>query len=453
MTDILLHNSLTRRKERFVPGDANSVGMYVCGPTVYSRAHIGNARAAVIYDLLYRLLRKIYGPDSVLYVRNVTDVDDKINAAAKERGISIRSLTEETTARFHKDMKALGCLSPTVEPRATDHIGDMIDAIERLLANGAAYAAENHVLFSVSAYPEYGALSNRTREEMEAGARVDPAPYKKDPADFVLWKPSPGDEPGWESPWGRGRPGWHIECTAMSQRYLGKSFDIHGGGVDLIFPHHENERAQACVAHPGCGYARYWTHNGFLTVNGEKMSKSLGNFITMGDLLPEEGDASEVGGAIRLALLSGHYRKPINWSDKLYADSAKKMTEWRKLAAGEGEPSPKIISALCDDMNFPIVMAELNALAKASRRGDVEAAAALKASLELTGFSCAPSPLPSPVPNNAESDAGIEALLSERAEAKRAKNWAEADRLRQLLSEKGVTLRDMPGGGVEWEKT
>ena len=307
---LTLYNSLTRRKEAFEPLDPTNVRMYVCGPTVYDRAHIGNARAVVAFDLLYRVLRHAYGKDHVRYVRNITDVEDKIIAAARDNGEPIGALTRRTTAVFHEDMAALGNLPPDIEPRATEYIPQMIALIERLIASGHAYAAEGHVLFAVASYPKYGLLSRRSRADMIAGARVEVAPYKADPGDFVLWKPSSPDQPGWSSPWGRGRPGWHIECSAMSENTLGESFDIHGGGLDLIFPHHENEIAQSVCAHDGRPFARWWLHNGMLTVGGAKMAKSEGNFITVREAL-----SAAPGEAVRLALLGTHYRDPLDWTE------------------------------------------------------------------------------------------------------------------------------------------
>ncbi|MGE3932743.1 MAG: cysteine--tRNA ligase, partial [Rhodospirillaceae bacterium] len=304
-----IHNTLTRTKERFEPIDPDHVRMYVCGPTVYSYAHIGNARPVVVFDVLYRLLKRTY--PRVTYVRNITDVDDKIIAASKNTGDAIAAITERYTQAFHADMAALGALPPDVEPRATGHIAPMIALIEKLVAGGHAYPADGHVLFNVPSMADYGRLSGRNRDEMIAGARVEVAPYKKDPADFVLWKPSSPDQPGWDSPWGRGRPGWHLECSAMSEAHLGVPFDIHGGGLDLIFPHHENEIAQSRCAHAGGAFVRYWMHNGFLSVSGEKMSKSLGNIITVRELF-EQGWKGET---IRLALLSAHYRQPLDFSD------------------------------------------------------------------------------------------------------------------------------------------
>src|SRR6266478_2459975 len=308
---LTLYNTLTRRKERFEPVDPQNVRVYVCGPTVYDDAHIGNARAVVVFDLLYRVLRHEYGAEHVTYVRNITDVEDKIMAAARASGQTIDQVTARTTAQFHADMAALGNLPPDVEPRATEYIPQMIALIERLIASGHAYAAEGHTLFRVASYAKYGALSRRSRADLIAGARVEVAPYKEDPGDFVLWKPSTTDQPGWESPWGRGRPGWHMECSAMSEETLGPTFDIHGGGLDLIFPHHENEIAQSVCAHDGRPFARYWLHNGMLTVGGAKMAKSEGNFVTVGDAL-----AQAPGEVIRLALLSTHYRDPLDWTER-----------------------------------------------------------------------------------------------------------------------------------------
>src|ERR1700722_14014422 len=307
---LTLHNTMTRRKEEFRPIDPRNVRMYVCGPTVYDFAHIGNARPVVVFDVLFRLLRLIYGEAHVTYVRNITDVEDKINAAAAARGETIRALTERTAKAYHDDMGALAALPPTIEPRATEHIPQMIAMISALIASGNAYEAEGHVLFSIASMPDYGKLSGRSLDEMRAGARVEVAPYKRDAGDFVLWKPSTSDIPGWDSPWGRGRPGWHIECSAMSEAHLGETFDIHGGGLDLIFPHHENEIAQSESAHGGVAFARYWLHNGFVTVEGAKMSKSEGNFRTIRDVLNEAGGPAK-GEAARLAMLMGHYRDPL----------------------------------------------------------------------------------------------------------------------------------------------
>ena len=384
MRPIRLHNTRTRRKEDFAPLDRNNVRMYVCGPTVYDRAHLGNARPVVVFDVLYRLLRHVYGPDAVTYVRNFTDVDDKINARARQmqdagdaRPLNdiIRALTDETIGWYHADMDALGALRPTMEPRATEFIGQMIGMIEGLVAKGHAYAAEGHVLFDVRSYPEYGRLSGRSVDDMIAGARVEVAPYKRDPMDFVLWKPSSAEEPGWESPWGRGRPGWHIECSAMSHELLGASFDIHGGGIDLQFPHHENEIAQSCCAHPDAGFARFWLHNEMVQVEGKKMSKSLGNFFTVRDLL-EQGWPGEV---IRFVMLSTHYRSPMDWTEAQAQSAMETLKQWRRDTEGvEAAPIPQPIqSALENDLNTPKVMEELHKLYRVEAYGELRAAANL----------------------------------------------------------------------------
>ena len=358
---LMLYNTLTRRKEVFVPLDAQNVRMYVCGPTVYDYAHIGNARPVIVFDVLFRLLRHMYGDKHVTYVRNITDVDDKINARAAEEGVPIRDLTERTAKQFHADIAALGVLPPTVEPRATEHIEEMKALIEALVANGNAYVAEGHVLFHVPSMPDYGKLSNRTLDEMAAGARVEVAPYKKDPMDFVLWKPSRPGEPSWPSPAhieARGRPGWHIECSAMAEKHLGQMFDIHGGGIDLVFPHHENEIAQSRCAHGTPVMARYWLHNGFLQVEGEKMSKSLGNFITIHDLLKDWP-----GEVVRFNMLRTHYRQPIDWTKKGLEESQATLDRWGEISDRLGGSLVKglpcdtgVVEALKDDLNTPLAI-------------------------------------------------------------------------------------------------
>ena len=367
--DLRLYDTLTRDKRPFVPLDPGRVRMYVCGPTVYDFAHIGNARPVIVFDVLFRLLRHAYGADHVTYVRNITDVDDKINARAAERGIAIRELTEETYKNFKEDVAALGCLPPTVEPRATEHIAEMRTLIERLVASGNAYVAEEHVLFSVPSMPDYGKLARRSLDEMMAGARVDVAPYKRDPMDFVLWKPSKPGEPAWESPCGiktPGRPGWHIECSAMSWKHLGESFDIHGGGIDLVFPHHENEIAQSRCAFHAPVMANYWMHNGFLQVEGEKMSKSLGNFFTIREVLAEWP-----GEAIRLAMLQTHYRQPINWTSTGLAEAKRTLDHWYQLA-GDAPPGmlcADVVDALADDLNTPKALAAFHELRGEAAQG------------------------------------------------------------------------------------
>ncbi|MEO1291638.1 MAG: cysteine--tRNA ligase [Pseudomonadota bacterium] len=443
MTELRLYNTATKTKEIFTPIDPANVRLYVCGPTVYDRAHIGNARPVIVFDVLYRLLRHRFGADHVTYVRNLTDVDDKINARAAERGVPIETVTEETVAWFHEDMAALGTLPPSAEPRATEYIAEMIGMSEDLIAKGHAYAADGHVLFAVSTYDEYGALSRRSVDDMVAGARVEVAPYKRDPMDFVLWKPSKDNEPGWDSPWGRGRPGWHIECSAMSKALLGDSFDIHGGGIDLVFPHHENERAQSRCAHPDAEFARVWMHNGFVQVEGEKMSKSLGNFITVHDL--REKVPGEV---IRLTMLMAQYRQPFDWTETLAAEARKVLTRWRKLTDGV-EPADTVpdgvIEALSDDLNTPKAIAEMHRLAGEGEAAALLAAAHLLGLLtpELGGWEKTPE---------AAQDVAerIEALLAERLAARQAKDFARSDAIRDGLAAAGVVVKDAKDG-ASWE--
>lgn len=378
-TELKLTNTKTRRKEVFTPIDPDNVRMYVCGPTVYDRAHLGNARPAVVFDMLFRVLREVYGPEHVTYVRNITDVDDKINARAAETGRSIREITDETTGWYLEDMAALGTLPPTHVPRATEYIPQMVAMIETLIARGHAYVAEGHVLFDVRSYGAYGALSGRSVDDMIAGARVEVAPYKRDPMDFVLWKPSEAGLPGWDSPWGRGRPGWHIECSAMSHELLGESFDIHGGGNDLQFPHHENEIAQSCCAHPEGGFAKVWMHNEMLQVEGKKMSKSLGNFFTVRDLL-DQGVPGEV---IRFVFLGTHYSKPMDWTEKKAEEAKKTLAGWYDLTDGvraTKRVDQELLEVLCDDLNSPAAIARLHEIA---RRGTAEQ---LKWALTFLGF-------------------------------------------------------------------
>jgi cysteinyl-tRNA synthetase len=455
---IQLTDTLTRKKDVFEPLDPGNVRFYVCGPTVYDFAHIGNARPVVVFDVLFRLLRHVYGADHVTYVRNITDVDDKIIKAAADNGEPIDQLTARTAEAFHEDMAALGALEPTVEPRATGHIPQMITLIRRLIEKGHAYAAEGHVLFSVPSMPEYGKLSGHNREELVAGARVEVAPYKQDPADFVLWKPSTGDQPGWDSPWGRGRPGWHIECSAMSAEHLGETFDLHGGGQDLIFPHHENEIAQSLCGTEG-GFARVWVHNGYVVVEGEKMSKSLGNFFTVRQLL-EEGVRGE---AIRLTLLTGHYRQPLDVTREKLKESKVQLDGFygalRRVEGVEGleaEPAPGLLEALEDDLNTPAALAELHETAGALNRAeDPPEQARLKGELlagaRLVGLLQAdPEAWFKGEGNEAEADE-IERLIEARAAARKAKDFAEADRIRDQLKAMGVILEDTPQGTI-WKR-
>jgi cysteinyl-tRNA synthetase len=404
---LTLYNTQTRRKEPFRPIDDKNVRMYVCGPTVYDFAHIGNARPVIVFDVLFRLLRHIYGAEHITYARNITDVEDKINARAAEEGVSIGELTERTTKQFHADIAALGVLSPTVEPRATDHIAEMRTLIEALVANGHAYVAEEHVLFHVPSMPDYGRLSNRSLEEMEAGARVEVAPYKRDAMDFVLWKPSKdAGEPSWPSPAGiatPGRPGWHIECSAMAEKHLGRVFDIHGGGIDLVFPHHENEIAQSRCAHGTPVMANVWMHNGFLQVEGEKMSKSLGNFVTINELLR----ALDGNGLVaRYNMLRTHYRQPIDWTQNGLNQASNELNDLLLVASdytGQ-EPDSKFIEALSDDLNTPLARARLFELKEAARKNDTAAGDALRGSLNWYGFetlfNVTSAGLPFPLPND-----------------------------------------------------
>ncbi len=445
---IRLYNTLTREKDVFVPLDRSNVRMYVCGPTVYDFAHIGNARPVIVFDLLFRLLRHVYGETQVTYARNVTDVDDKINerAARDFPGVdpvkAIHELTEKTYAQFTADITELRTLPPTVEPRATETIAEMIGLIHRLIKNGFAYAAEGHVLFDVGAMPDYGKLANRSLDEMMAGARVEVAPYKRNAMDFVLWKPSSDQEPGWTSPWGYGRPGWHLECSAMSWKHLGETFDIHGGGIDLVFPHHENEIAQSRCAHGTEVMARYWMHNGFLQVEGEKMSKSLGNFFTIRELLNDWP-----GEVLRLAMLRTHYRQPIDFTMKALEEARRTLDDWYWFAADvrATEPSDAVIEALSDDLNTPKAIAELHGLRNAAQKADgFDAHGEFVATLKFLGF----------LGESAESwaekrraaagidTAKIEALVAARLTARNAKNFAESDRLRDELVALGVTIKD-----------
>ncbi|MGP9790036.1 cysteine--tRNA ligase [Roseinatronobacter sp. NSM] len=384
MTKIRLHNTRTRKREDFTPLDAENVRMYVCGPTVYDRAHLGNARPVVVFDVLYRLLRHVYGADHVTYVRNFTDVDDKINARAAQMQAEgdarplnaiVQALSDETIGWYHADMDALGALRPNHEPRATQYITQMIAMIEGLIAKGHAYEVSGHVLFDVRSYPDYGRLSGRSVDDMIAGARVEVAPYKRDPMDFVLWKPSDAGLPGWDSPWGWGRPGWHIECSAMSHDLLGASFDIHGGGIDLQFPHHENEIAQSCCAHPDAGFARYWLHNEMVQVDGKKMSKSLGNFFTVRDLL-DQGWPGEV---IRFVMLSTHYRSPMDWTEHKANEATEILKQWRRDTDGVklGRIPEGMLNALKGDLNTPKVIEELHRLHRFGAFGELLASARL----------------------------------------------------------------------------
>jgi len=450
--ELKLYDTLTREKRVFQPLDPRNVRMYVCGPTVYDFAHIGNARPVIVFDVLFRLLRHLYGDTHVKYVRNITDVDDKINARAAERGIDIRQLTEETYANFKSDVAALGCLPPTEEPRATEHIDEMKTLIERLVAGKHAYVADGHVLFDVPSMPDYGRLSKRPLDEMIAGARVEVAPYKKDAQDFVLWKPSKAGEPGWPSPCGidaPGRPGWHIECSAMSWKHLGETFDIHGGGIDLVFPHHENEIAQSRCAFHTDVMANVWMHNGFLQVEGEKMSKSLGNFFTIHDLLKDWP-----GEVLRFNMLRTHYRQPIDWTVKGLEESWKTLDDWYWIVADApgGSMPGAVMDALGDDLNTPQAIAALHGLRNKAQTGDERARADLAASLRLLGFlgeSAAHWAARRQQAANVDA-AKVQSLIDARTAARKAKDFKESDRLRDELAAMGVVLKDSKDG-TTWE--
>ena len=433
---IRLHDTMAREKRLFEPADPKRITMYVCGPTVYGRAHIGNARPAVVFDTLARLIRHEYGPESLVYARNITDVDDKIIAAAEAEGVETSVITKRYEQYYLEDMGALGVQPPSVAPHATAEIPAILVIIANLIELGHAYQAEGHVLFSVPSDPDYGALSRRDRDAMIAGARVEVAPYKRDPADFVLWKPSPPAVVGWDSPWGRGRPGWHIECSAMIAAHLGETIDIHGGGLDLIFPHHENEIAQSRCAHRGAPLARYWVHNGFVDMGAEKMSKSLGNIVTPASLL-EQGHRGET---LRLALLSGHYRQPLPWTENLIAQSKATLDRLYRAAgdAAEGEVDTGVLEALSDDLNTPLALSRLSSLD----------GGALKATATLLGL------LQESAADWFQGDADasmIEARIAERTAAKASRDFATADRIREQLKAEGILLEDGPQG-TTWRR-
>ena len=460
---IVLYNSRTGRKEPLETQQPDTVGMYVCGPTVYNLAHIGNARPAVIFDMLARLLQQFYA--QVTYVRNITDVDDKINAAAMETGESIGTITRRFTAAYHDDMQALGVSAPDVEPRVTDHIPQIIAFIADLIDRENAYEAEGHVLFNVHSYPDYGHLSGRSTEDMIAGARVEIAPYKRDPMDFVLWKPSTPEMPGWDSPWGRGRPGWHIECSAMSACHLGVTLDIHGGGRDLIFPHHENEIAQSTCAHDGALYCRMWVHNGFVTVEGQKMSKSLGNVLLVRDLLGEAPPE-----AIRLALLSAHYRAPLDWTSKRLQESRRTLTKWYEALAGSAAPSQKetlqpdalVTTALCDDLNTAKASARIHQLVRDLNKeavpgkqqrlhGTIVASAGLMGLLQQDPEQALQKLAEDKDRSDEIDEEWIEQCLEERRQARQQKNFAQADLIRNRRSAVGIRIEDGPAG-TSWHR-
>ena len=458
MTQIYLHNTLKQRKVEFKPIDENNVRMYVCGPTVYDKAHLGNAKTPVVYDILYRLLCYVYGKDHVTYVSNITDVDDKILNKHKETGKPIREITEQTYNWYIEDMAKLNVLAPNYRPRATEYINDMIVLVEKLLEHKHAYISENQVLFDVDSMPSYGTLSGRSMKEMLAGARIEVADYKKNPADFILWKPSDADQPGWNSPWGYGRPGWHLECSAMSSKLLGNDFDIHGGGSDLIFPHHENELAQSCGAYPGTGFAHYWVHTGMLMINGVKMSKSLGNFYTVDEILDKHPAE-----ALRLLFLTTHYHQPFNFTfeglqqakgvlDKFYNALLKN----KDVPMVEVEPDSRVIEALADDLNTPLALSYLHEIVNDLNKAESEEERSrLKSLLMKSAYMLGllynePESWFKGEGDDDEAEE-IEKMIAARAEAKKNKNWAKADAIRDELKAKGIVLEDSPTG-TTWKR-
>lgn len=460
MVEIYLHNTLKRRKEKFVPFDCSNVRMYVCGPTVYDRAHLGNAKTPVTFDVLFRLLRYVYGAEHVTYVSNITDVDDKILNKHKETGKSIREITEQTYQWYIDDMDKLNVMAPDYRPRATEYIDEMIELVRLLLANGHAYEASGHVLFSVDSMPGYGYLSGRSMKEMLAGARIEIADYKKNPADFILWKPSEAGQPGWNSPWGYGRPGWHLECSAMSSKLLGDSFDIHGGGSDLIFPHHENECAQSLCAHPHSKFAQYWVHSGMLMVDGVKMSKSLGNFYTIDQVL-EKAPAE----ALRLLFLTTHYHQPFNFTFEGLAQAKATLDKFynallrvKDVPAAEEAADERVVAALADDLNTPLALTYLHEITNALNKAETENEQArlkgrLLAAAGLLGllWQNPESWFKSGIANGGLDAASIEAKIAERVAAKKNKDYALADKIRNELKEQGIILEDTPSG-TTWKK-
>jgi len=436
-----LFNTLFNKKEKFVPIDSNKVGMYVCGPTVYDFPHIGNARPLVVFDVLFRLLKKIYGKNKISYVRNITDIDDKIIEASKQNNKSIKELTKIITTSFHKDCKYLNCLEPNFEPKATDHINEMISMVKNLIKNKHAYENEKHVYFSVSSFKEYGKLSNKNSEQLVAGSRVEVSKYKKDPLDFVLWKPSDIDDPGWDSPWGRGRPGWHLECSVMSEKFLGKKFDIHAGGLDLVFPHHENEIAQSCCANKTENFANFWLHNGFVTFNKEKMSKSLGNIVTLSKLRENIN-----GQVVRLALLSSHYKQPLDWNEKLINESQNTLNKWySQFEKVESEElHDDVLKPLLEDLNTPEYITKLHSLFEESSKGNKSSKVKFLSACKQIGL----------LEEDKQSwenfkkskvkvdENFINQKIRDRNDARKKGNYKLADILRKELEDNGVIIED-----------
>ena len=441
MSNLLLTNSLTRKKEIFKPINPKKISLYACGPTVYDNPHVGNARSLVVFDVLYRVLKALYG-SNVTYVRNITDVDDKIIEASHKNKMSIEEITKKITNVFHENCKSLNCLKPSIEPKATEHIKGMIEMTASLISKGFAYENKGHVYFSVNSFKDYGKLSNKNLDELKAGTRIEVSDLKKNPVDFVLWKPSKNEDPGWESPWGRGRPGWHLECSVMSEKYLGKNFDIHGGGLDLIFPHHENEIAQSCSNNDIKNFANYWVHNGFVTINREKMSKSLGNVITISDAVNKYS-----GQVVRLALLSAHYSQPLDWNDKLLNSQETTLDKWYNVYSEKEEKTSEVDEVLLDDINTPGYIAKLHDLYNAASKGDEEKKSKFNKACKLIGlFDLNKSEWESIKKSKISvPESYIKNKIEERAKAKNNKNFALADKIREELLSKGIIIEDQKG--------
>ena len=443
MSNLQLTNSLSRKKEVFKPINPKKVSLYACGPTVYDNPHVGNARALVVFDLLFRILIEIYGKQKVTYVRNITDIDDKIIEASKNKNIDISDLTKTITKKFHNDCESLFCLKPTKEPRATDHVIGMIEMIEQLINKKAAYEIEGHVYFSVASFKEYGKLSNKNPDDLKVGARVEVSKLKKDPLDFVLWKPSNKDDPGWDSPWGRGRPGWHLECSVMSEKYLGKNFDIHGGGLDLIFPHHENEIAQSCVYNETDKFANYWVHNGFVTMKKEKMSKSLGNITTI-----EEATKKYSGQVVRLSLLSAQYKQPLDWNSDLLIEQSKTLDKWYLMYSSDvSEKTPDCFNDLLDDMNTPLYISKLHELYQQSQNGDKDKKKEFNKACRLIGLFSETNEKRAEYKKSKVtiSEENILSKIKDREEAKKAGDYKLADLIRDDLNKEGIDIKDEKG--------
>ena len=443
MNKLYLTNSFTRKKEIFNPINQEKISLYACGPTVYDNPHVGNARALVVFDLLYRILIELYGKKKVTYIRNITDIDDKIIEASKNKKILISDLTKKITEKFHKDCKSLFCLNPSEEPKATDHVKGMIEMTEKLINKKAAYEINGHVYFSVSSFKNYGKLSNKNPDDLKAGARVEISKFKKNPLDFVLWKPSDKNDPGWNSPWGRGRPGWHLECSVMSEKYLGSNFDIHGGGLDLIFPHHENEIAQSCVYNGTEKFANYWVHNGFVTMNKEKMSKSLGNITTIDDATKKYS-----GQVVRLSLLSAQYKQPLDWSNELLTEQSKILDKWYSMYSTElSKKTPDCFKDLLDDMNTPLYISKLHELFQQSQNGNEDKKKEFNKACRLIGLLEEPATLRTEFKKSkiSISEKSILIKIKGREVAKKAGNFKLADQIRDELNKEGIDIKDEKG--------